>query len=173
MSLSLYEAVIPPMQQIIGSVQSVLEKGAQHYEARGLNPDDLLSECIHSDMLPLTFQLQSVMHHSLGALEGVRRGETGPPSKIEKLDYAGFQAKLAETAQTIAAMKSDQVNEWEGKAVVFKMGEMSMPFVAEGFLLSFAKPNLYFHATTAYDILRMKAVPLGKRDYLGQMQLKR
>lgn len=172
MSLSLYEAVIPPMQQIIGSVQGVLEKGAQHYEARGLNPDDLLGESIHSDMLPLTFQLQSVMHHSLGALEGVRQGETGPPPKIEKLDYAGFQAKLADTAQTIGAMKAEQVNEWQGKAVVFKMGEMQMPFVAEGFLLSFAKPNLYFHATTAYDILRMKAVPLGKRDYLGKMQIK-
>ncbi len=113
------------------------------------------------------------MHHSLGALESVRRGEAGPPKNLESLDYAGFQAKLAETAQTLAAMKAEQVNEWTGKDVVFKMGEMSMPFTAEGFLFSFSKPNLYFHATTAYDILRMKAVPIGKRDYLGQMQLKR
>ncbi|RIJ21260.1 DUF1993 domain-containing protein [Henriciella barbarensis] len=173
MSLSLYEAVVLPMQQTVGSVQGVLEKGAQHYEARGLNPDDLLGETIHSDMFPLTFQLHSVMHHSLGALESVRRGEATPPNKLESLDYAGFQAKLAETAQTLAAMKADQVNDWLGKDVVFKLGEMSMPFTAEGFLFSFAKPNLYFHATTAYDILRMKAVPIGKRDYLGRMQLKR
>ena len=172
MSLSIYEAVVPPMQQIVGSVQGVLEKGAQHYESRGLKPDDLLGECIHSDMLPLTFQLHSVMHHSLGALEGVRRGEFGPPNKLETLDYAGFQAKLAETSQTLAAMKAEQVNEWAGKDVIFKLGEMSMPFTAEGFLLSFSKPNLYFHATTAYNILRMKAVPIGKRDYLGQLQLK-
>ena len=47
-----------------------------------------------------------------------------------------------------------------------------MPFVVEGFLLSFSTPNLHFHATTAYDILRGKGVPLGKRDYMGQMRLK-
>ena len=172
MSLTLYEAIVPSYRQILGSVQSVLEKGAQHYESRGLKPDELLHESIHSDMLALPFQLHSVMHHSLGALEGVRRGEFGPPSKLEDLDFAGFQAKLAETAQTLAAMKAEQVNEWEGKDVVFKLGEMSMPFTAEGFLFSFSKPNLYFHATTAYNILRMKAVPIGKRDYLGQLQLK-
>lgn len=172
MSLSLYEAVVVPMQQILGSVQGVLEKGAQHYEARGLSPDELLGETIHSDMAPLPFQLHSVMHHSLGALEGVRRGEFGPPKNLETLDFAGFQAKLAETAQTLSAMKAEQVNEWAGKDVVFKLGEMSMPFTAEGFLFSFSKPNLYFHATTAYDILRMKAVPIGKRDFLGQLQLK-
>ena len=173
MSLSLYDAIVPSYRQILGSVQTILEKGAQHYESRGLKPDDLLAEGIHSDMLPLPFQLHSVMHHSLGALEGVRRGEFGPPSKLEDLDYAGFQAKLAETAQTLAAMKAEQVNGWEGKDVVFKLGEMSMPFTAEGFLFSFSKPNLYFHATTAYNILRMKAVPLGKRDFLGQMQMKK
>jgi uncharacterized protein len=47
-----------------------------------------------------------------------------------------------------------------------------MPFTAEGFLLSFSLPNFYFHATTAYAILRMKGVPIGKRDYIGQMRLK-
>jgi Domain of unknown function (DUF1993) len=50
--------------------------------------------------------------------------------------------------------------------------DFKMPFVAEGFLLSFSLPNFHFHATTAYDILRSKGVPLGKRDYLGQLRLK-
>jgi uncharacterized protein len=57
--------------------------------------------------------------------------------------------------------------------MVFQLGNLKMPFVAEGFLLSFSIPNLHFHATTAYDILRMKGVPLGKRDYLGQLRMKR
>jgi hypothetical protein len=48
---------------------------------------------------------------------------------------------------------------------------MKLPFMAEGFLLSFSLPNFYFHATTAYDILRTKGVPLGKRDYLGKLRL--
>jgi hypothetical protein len=47
-----------------------------------------------------------------------------------------------------------------------------MPFTAEGFLLSFSLPNFYFHATTAYDILRTKGAPLGKRDFLGALRMK-
>jgi hypothetical protein len=60
----------------------------------------------------------------------------------------------------------------EGKDVVFEIGGRKMPFTAEGFLMSFSLPNFYFHAATAYDILRMKGVPLGKRDFMGQMRMK-
>ncbi|MGB3627127.1 MAG: DUF1993 domain-containing protein [Henriciella sp.] len=172
MSLSLYDAIIPAYSQILGSTKSVLEKGAQHCKSKGKSPDELLDECIHSDMLPLTFQLHSVMHHTLGALEGVRTGEFGPPGQLEKLDYAGFQEKIENTINTVGAMKAEQVDSWAGKPVVFKLGETQIPFTAEGFLFSFSKPNVYFHATTAYNILRMKGVPLGKRDFLGQLQVK-
>ena len=51
--------------------------------------------------------------------------------------------------------------------------DIKIPFTAEGFLLSFSLPNFYFHATTAYDILRSKGVPIGKRDFLGRMRLKK
>jgi hypothetical protein len=54
----------------------------------------------------------------------------------------------------------------------FEMGEMRMPFTSEDFLLSFSQPNFYFHATTAYDILRWKGVKLGKRDFMGRPRLK-
>jgi hypothetical protein len=56
--------------------------------------------------------------------------------------------------------------------MVFQLGERQMPFTVENFLMSFSTPNLHFHATTAYDILRSKGVPLGKRDYMGRMRLK-
>jgi len=57
--------------------------------------------------------------------------------------------------------------------MVFKVRDREVPFTAESFVLSFSLPNFYFHATTAYDILRTKGVPLGKRDVLGQLRLKR
>lgn len=172
MSLTLFDAVIPPFRQIVGSVQGVLEKGAQHCEGKGISPDELLSDCIHETMLPLTFQVNSVIHHSIGAIDGVKAGEFNAVSGLDNPDYAGFQANLADAAQKLAALSPDEVNALEGKDVMFKFGEMRMPFTAEGFLFSFSKPNLYFHATTAYDILRMKGVPLGKRDFLGALQLK-
>jgi hypothetical protein len=56
--------------------------------------------------------------------------------------------------------------------VTFQFRDFKLPFTAENFLLSFSLPNFHFHATTAYDILRMKGVPLGKPDYMGQLRLK-
>ena len=75
-------------------------------------------------------------------------------------------------SRKLAEVTPDEMAALEGKDVVFKFREQRMPFTAEGFLFSFSKPNLYFHATTAYNMLRMKGVPLGKRDFLGQLQLK-
>ena len=76
-------------------------------------------------------------------------------------------------AWTSFAQNIKEVEAYEGKDVIFKFGQAAMPFTAEGFLMSFSLPNLHFHATTAYDILRTKGVPLGKRDYLGPLRLKR
>ncbi len=66
----------------------------------------------------------------------------------------------------------DEVNALEGNSVIFNLGDRQMPFTGEGFLLTFSLPNFHFHATTAYDILRSKGVPLGKRDYMGRIRLK-
>ena len=172
MSLSLYEVTIPPFRQMVDSVQGVLEKGAAHVREKGRGPDDLLALRLYDDMLPMTFQLHSVMHHSIGAIEGVKAGEFAPPANLEDLDFAGYQARLADSSDRLAALSPDEVNAVAGKDVIFRLGKHEMPFTAEGFLLSFSKPNLYFHATTAYDLLRKEGVPLGKRDYMGRMQLK-
>jgi hypothetical protein len=56
--------------------------------------------------------------------------------------------------------------------MIFQLRDFKIPFTAEGFIMSFSLPNFYFHATTTYDILRMKGVPLGKRDFMGQMRMK-
>ena len=72
----------------------------------------------------------------------------------------------------LSAWTPEAVNALCGRDVVFHVGERQMPFTAEGFLMSFSLPNFYFHATTAYDILRTNGVPLGKRDFMGRLKLK-
>jgi hypothetical protein len=122
-------------------------------------------------MFPFSFQLLSVVHHSINAIEGARAGVFGPPGPQE-LDYAGLEALVADALARLKALSPDEVNALEGKDVVFRIGQGQIPFTAEGFLMSFSLPNLHFHAATAYDILRQKGAPLGKRDYLGAMKLK-
>jgi hypothetical protein len=64
----------------------------------------------------------------------------------------------------------DEVNGWAGKELDRQIGPRRLAFTSETFILSFALPNFHFHAVTAYDILRSPGVPLGKRDYEGQLR---
>ena len=167
----LYDVSIKTYTQILGAVTKFLEKGREHCTSNGIDLDAVVETSLYPDMLPFRFQIVSVAHHSLGAIEGVEAGVFGPPSMSADLDYEALQAMAGDAHEKIQAYTPDVVNALEGSAVEFKIGGQSMPFIAEDFLMSFSLPNFYFHATTAYDILRMQGVPLGKRDFLGQMRL--
>jgi hypothetical protein len=173
MAIQLYDVSVANFLQTVGAVASFLEKGAAHCGDKGIDLNEIVETRFAPDMLPFRFQLQSVTHHSLGAIEGVKAGIFKPPGQIPAHDYAGMQKMVADALAGLKALSRDEVNALEGKDVTFQLGEFKMPFVAEGFLLSFSLPNLYFHATTAYDILRSKGVPLGKRDFMGSMRMKR
>jgi hypothetical protein len=173
MTISLYDATVRSFIQTVGAVSAFLDKGLAHFQSTAQNADDILENRLHHDMLPLRFQLVSVAHHSARSIEGAKAGEVHPPGGVGDLGYAAMQAHVAEALTARKAFTPDEVNALQGKDVVFKLGERGLPFVAENFLLTFSLPNLHFHATTAYDILRQAGVPLGKRDYMGAMQMKR
>jgi len=128
---------------------------------------------LFEDMAPFAFQIRSVAHHSAGAMDALKSGVFNPPGKSGPLDYAGLQALVAEAKGKLEALKPEDVNALEGKDVAFQFGETKIPFTAENFVLSFSLPNFHFHATTAYDILRSRGVPVGKRDYMGRLRIKR
>ena len=172
MSTSLYDATAGTYQQILGAVEAVLEKGRTHCEANGIDLDDVVAMRLIDDMLPFRFQVISVAHHSLGALQGVEAGVFGPPTMSE-LDYTGLQALVSDARDGVGQYTRETVDRFEGKPMEFRMGSLSMPFNAEDFLLTFSLPNFYFHATTTYDMLRMKGTPIGKRDFMGRRRLKK
>jgi len=170
MATSLYDFSVACFLQTLGAVEGFLKKGADHFKEKGIDANEVVETRLFSDMLPFRFQLVSTAHHSFGAIKGVQAGLFTPPSP-STADYAGLQRLVSDAKQGLEALKPADVNAFEGKDVIFQLGERKLPFKAEGFLLSFSLPNFHFHATTAYDILRMKGVPLGKRDYLGRMRM--
>lgn len=172
MPISLYDLSVANYLQTLGGVEGVLGRALTHFKEKNIDPDEIVETRFAADMLPFKFQLHSVVHHSLGAIRGVQAGQFKPPPPVPALDFAGFQKTVTDARETLQQVKADELNALEGKDVVFEIGDRKLPFTAEGFLLSFSLPNFYFHATTAYDILRSKGVPLGKRDYLGRMRLK-
>ena len=172
MALSLYDATVANYLQTLGAVGGFLERGLTYFRDNNIDPETMVEARLAQDMLPLRFQIISVAQHSRGAIEGVQSGEFRPPASRTPYDYAGLKGLIAQTQEALSAWTPDAVNALGGRDVVFHLGDHKLPFTAEGFLMSFSLPNFYFHATTAYDILRQKGAPLGKRDYLGAMRLK-
>jgi hypothetical protein len=172
-SLSLYEACVPSFLQTLDAVGKYLDKAQAHFKEQGADLQEVVETRLYADMLPFRFQIRSVVHHSVGALEGVQRGKFEPPKEPPVApDYAALQALVAGAREKMQKFTPDEINGLEGKDLVFVLGERQLPFNAVGFLSSFSLPNFYFHATTAYDILRSKGVPVGKRDYLGRLRMK-
>lgn len=169
MTIAFEEASIGTYQQILEGVANALEKGASFASDNGVDPQDLVMARLADDMMPLHFQVVSVCHHSLGALQGMRAGRFAPPSFDLDKSYAELQDLVAQTRTGLGEF--DNVAELADKSMIFALGEMEMPFTNQNFLLSFSLPNFYFHATTTYDLLRMKGVALSKRDFLGQMRV--
>jgi hypothetical protein len=171
MAMTLHEATAPSYLQVLAAVRGFLQKGLEHARTQGLDPEALVESRIHADMLPLRFQVVAVCHFSRGAYECAERGEFAPP-KLQGETYQQLIDLVAAAEAAVRNYSPDAVNAIEGRDVVLTLPSTTLPFAGRDFLLSFAQPNFYFHATTAYDILRMNGVPLGKRDFLGQLRLK-
>ena len=168
-SISLYDISIGSYEQILSGTVAVLQKGVDHCAAEGIDLDEVVATRLYPDMANLHFQVTSLTHHSVGAIEGLRSGEFGPP-RYADCDYAALQSMTQESLEKVKATTQAEIDGLAGGKVTFKMGGMEIPFTAANFIQSFSLPNFYFHATTAYDILRMKGVPIGKIDFLGAMR---
>ncbi|HEY0299887.1 MAG TPA: DUF1993 domain-containing protein [Rhizomicrobium sp.] len=172
MTVTFHEASVANYLQTIGAVGGFLGKGLAYFQENGIDPQSIVETRLAGDMLPFAFQLHSVVHHSVGAVAGMRSGLFRPPSPLPTQNYEQWQATIAEAQETLKGLTPEDMSAIEGNDVMFELGKMKMPFTATGFLFSFSLPNFYFHAATAYDILRSKGVPLGKRDFMGAVRLK-
>jgi hypothetical protein len=171
MSISLYDASVALFSQTLGALDGILGRGLAHCQDNGVDPAEFVETRFYGDMAPFRYQVQAAIGHSVGAIEGVKAGVFSPSRGDATADYASLQASVGEAVAALKSYRPEEINALAGRPVVFKLGEMTMPFLAEGFLMTFSLPNLHFHTTTAYDILRSKGVPLGKRDYMGRLKL--
>jgi hypothetical protein len=171
MAISLYDVSVTNYLQIVNAAGKFLDKALVYFREQNIDPEQIVETRLAPDMHPFRFQIHSVVFHSLGALESIRIGTFQAPPQRPAHDYAGLQALIAETHDALTKVTPDEIDALEGKDLIFK-GSTVRTFTAEGFLMSFALPNFYFHAATAYDILRWKGAPVGKRDFMGTLRVK-
>jgi uncharacterized protein len=171
MAVSFYDLSIGTYLQTLGGVIGFLEKGRAHCEANGIDLKEVVETRLYPDMHPFRFQLWAVAHMTVGALKGLQSGRFSPPAPVKELDYAGLQQLVTDAHAEVGKVSRETAEALEGNQVTFQIGDFKMLFTAPNFVLSFSLPNLFFHATTAYDMLRMKGVPIGKANFLGPMRI--
>jgi len=173
MAFSLYAATIPSYQQILGSVSGLLVKAEAFCAEKSINHDEIIQARLAPDMLPFAYQVKSTTVHSLGAIEGLRRGTFSPDMTPPPETFAALKVRTAETLSALEKIEPAEIDSFIGRDMCFVRGEHRLDFTAENFLWSFSQPNFYFHAATTYGILRWKGVQIGKRDFTGRLRLKR
>lgn len=173
MAFSLYAATIPSYLQILGSVSGLLAKAEAFCTEKGLAHEDIIQARLAPDMLPFAYQVKSTAVHSLGAIEGVRRGTFSPDMTPPPETFAALNARIAETLAALEKIEPPEIESFIGRDMRFVRGEHRLDFTAENFLLSFSQPNFYFHAATTYDILRWRGVRIGKRDFTGKLGVRK
>ena len=172
MPFSLYDAVIPSQLQILGALDALLDKAKSFCTEKGRAENDLIDARLAPDMLPFGYQVKSCAGHSFGAIQGVRTGAFAPDMSPWPTDFTSLHGVLRAAISSLKEIDQATFEALADKDTEFAFGETKLPFTGANFLLSFSQPNFYFHATTAYAILRAQGVKLGKRDFIGMPRIK-
>lgn len=166
MSLSMYQASVPPIVRQFSSLSKILAKGVAFAEEKGIDPATLIAARLTEDMLPLARQVQIASDITKG---GVARlaGIEAPSFADTETTFAELEERIARTVAFIQSVGADQIDGSEQKAIVLKAGDRELPFIGQDYLLQFVLPNFFFHVTMTYALLRQAGVPLGKMDFLA------
>lgn len=168
MSLSMYEIAVPPMIRSLTNLRSILEKAATHAETKKIAPSVLVNARLYPDMFPLVRQVQIATDVAKGAVSRLAGVE---PPKYEDVETT-FEELFARVDKTVALLESTDPKQLEGSeenTILLPMHDKTVTFKGLPYLVDFVLPNVYFHVTTVYAILRHNGVEIGKKDFLGNI----
>lgn len=172
MSSPLHTATVGVFLQILPQVGRLIDKAEAHCRENGLPARALIDARLAPDMWNFGKQVQYAVLSSAGAVQALRTGLTGPDLTEPPSEFAPLRQAVSDAVALLQAVEPGEVDAAAGRDVVFEFGSGRMEYVGEDFLLSFSLPNFFFHAATAYAVLRNQGVPIGKRDFLGRVRVK-
>ena len=167
MTLSMYQASAPVFVRALGNLTHVLKKGEAHAKAKNVTDEALLQTRLIIDMLPLIKQVQIACDM---ATRGMARLAGVEPQSFEDNETTLAQAydRIARATDYIKSFTPEQIDGSESRAIQLKMRSGELNFEGQAYLLHFLIPNVFFHCTTAYNILREAGTEIGKMDFVGQ-----
>ena len=164
--MSLHAVVVPTFLQTLKGLSGVLAKAEAHCEAKKIPQEALLTARLFPDMFPLTRQVQSASDFAAKTCARLAGVEVPTYPDVEK-SFADLKQRVATASDYVKGFTAKQFEGAETREIVVPAGSRSFNFNGDTLMANFAFPNFFFHATTAYDILRHNGVEVGKRDFLG------
>ena len=166
MSLSMYSSSVPVFVHYLKSLSVILKKGADYAAEKKIDEKVLTGGRLFPDMFPLSKQVQIACDVAKGC--GARlAGIEVPKYEDNEVTFAELQARIEKTTSFLKSIPEASINGSEQKQIKLQAGQRELEFIGENFLRNWALPNVYFHITTTYNILRHNGVAVGKMDFLG------
>jgi uncharacterized protein len=167
MTISMYSASVPVFQRILGNMLNWFDKAQAHAEARRFDPNNYAGLRLAPDMLPLASQVRIACDTAKGCARRLAAVEA-PVHADDETTLDQLRERIRSTLDYLATVPEPNFEGSEGRTIEIprRSGE-PLRFDGESYLKHFALPNFFFHATTAYALLRHAGVELGKTDFLG------
>ncbi|MGF7160650.1 hypothetical protein FHS85_002281 [Rhodoligotrophos appendicifer] len=167
MSISLYDASVPVLVRVLKNLSGILDKGVAHAAATGMAEADLVNARLAPDMYPLSGQVQRVSDSAKGCAARLTGTEI-PGFPDDEVTIRDLQERIAKTVAYLETFSPASFDGAGERPVTINIRKQPHTMSGSAYLLNFALPNVFFHATTAYGILRHKGVEVGKMDFLGE-----
>ena len=167
MKISMYDACVPPGIRMMNNLAAILEKAVAHAEAKKIDPTVLVNSRLYPDMFPLVRQVQIASDSAKAG--AARLAAVEPPSyEDNEKTLPELIARAKKTAAYLETLKPAQFEGSEDRTINWKTRTTERTMQGEPYLLHQMLPNVHFHVTTAYNILRHNGIELGKMDFLGR-----
>jgi hypothetical protein len=167
MSLTMYTATVPTCTRALNNLAAILEKASAYAEARKIAPEVLLNSRLFPDMFPLATQIHIANDIAQGGAARLA-GAAVPTFEAKERSFAEWIAVTRGTVQYLESLQPAQFEGSEDKTITWQTRSTSRNMQGTPYLFHHVLPNVFFHVTTAYDILRQAGLELGKLDYLGR-----
>lgn len=168
MSITMHDIAIPTFTKHLDALDAIIDKAVAYADAKKIDHSALLDARLYPDMYPFRKQVQSACDFaklSTARLSGV----TAPVHDDSEKTFGDLKTRIAETLAVIKQATPAAMEDSIDREVTIKAGPRELKFSGRDYLLHFALPNFYFHATTAYDILRHNGLEIGKRDFMRRL----
>ena len=166
MSLSMYQASVPRLVNLLSNLSGILDKAQVHVDARKIDVCALMNARLFLDMYPFAKQVQIACDKARSVVARLAGVEV-PVYEDNEQTLAELKLRIARTIAFMRSVAPQQIDGTEDKEIVLPVTGKETRYSGMQLLLGHSMPNVYFHATTAYNILRHNGVEIGKRDFLG------